>query len=71
MNVEKFTLEVRVALTAKNNANDVYIMLDKIVPANMIIDCSLMYNQNNKWMTYTHGQLNSYTHEELRNGGMK
>ena len=65
--VNHYTLKVRIALTARNNYNDVAVMLEKIVPANMIIDLSLMYNQHYVWGAYTHEQLKAYTHYQLRN----
>ena len=65
--VDNYTLTVRIALTARNNYNDVAVMLEKIVPANMIIDLSLMYNQHYVWGAYTHEQLKTYTHNQLRN----
>lgn len=61
------TLSVRVALTAKSNFNDVEELLERVVPANMVIDLSLKYNQNNAVATYTHEQLQNFTHEQLRN----
>lgn len=67
VDVKNFIVKVRIALTARNNYKDVEIMLEKIVPANMIIDCSLMYNQNEMFNSYTHEQLSAYTHEQLRN----
>lgn len=67
LDANKFTLKVRVALAARNNYNDVCTMLEKIVPANMIIDVSLMYNQHQTWDAYTHEQLKAYTHNQLRN----
>ena len=70
LDADKFTLKVRVDLTAKNNYNDVLVMLEKVIPANMIIDVSLMYIQNQALSTYTHGQMSAYTHEQLRNGVM-
>ena len=67
LDAKNFVLKVRVALTARNNYKDVEIMLEKIVPANMIIDCSLMYNQHEMFYSYTHEQLTAYTHDRLRN----
>ena len=67
LDAQNFTLKVRVALTARNNYKDVEDMLEKIVPANMIIDCSLMYNQNEMFNPYTHEQLKALTHYQLRN----
>ena len=71
VDANKYTLKVRIAMSVKNQYNDVAVMLEKIVPANMIIDLSLMYNQHQLWNPYTHEQLSeSYTHYQLRNEEM-
>ena len=67
VDANNYTLVVRVALTAKNAFNDVCDVLEKIVPANMVIDASLMYNQHEIFNSYTHEQLGAYTHDQLRN----
>ena len=67
VDANNYTLVVRVALTARNTFNDVCDMLEKIVPANMVIDASLMYNWHGKFASYTHEQLKNYKHDELRN----
>lgn len=66
LETNKFILKVRIALAAKNNYKDVSAMLEQIVPANMIIDMNLMYNQHQTISKSTHGQLSAYTHERLR-----
>lgn len=65
--VKNFILKVRIALTARNNYDAVCEMLKKVVPANMVIDVSLMYNQHKKFVSYTHEQLKAFTHYQLRN----
>jgi hypothetical protein len=60
-------LYVRVALAAKSNFNDVGVLLERIVPANMLIDLSLKYNQHERMTSYTHEALQSMTHEDIRN----
>ncbi len=62
-----YKLKVRIALTAKSNFQDVGNLLNRIVPANLIIDLSLLYNQHITLAKYTHSQLAAYTHEQLRN----
>ena len=63
-----YTLKVQVALTAKNNFDDVNVMLQRIVPANMVVVLTLKYNQNKMFVGYTHEQLKAFTHYDLRNG---
>lgn len=67
INSGAYTLTIRVALTAKNNFNDVATMLWRVVPANMIIDLSLRYNQHSTLTPFNYAQLAAYTHNQLRN----
>lgn len=64
---KEFTLSVKVALTAKSNFGDVDSLLHRIVPANMIIDLSLKYNQYSTLANFTYAQLANYTYDQLRN----
>lgn len=61
-------VHVGVALTAKSNYNDVNALLKRVVPANMVVDLSLKYNQHSMYETYTHGALQTFTHAQIRNG---
>lgn len=63
-----FKLKVGVALTSRSSFNDVELMLEKVVPANMVLEVTLIYEQHENWTAYTHKQLSAYTHEQLRNG---
>lgn len=62
-----YTMTVRVALTAKQNYDDVEALLGRVAPANLIVDLSLLYNQHQTLGGYTHSELAAYTHEQLRN----
>ena len=64
---DTYTLIVKIALVAKENFDDVDILLNKVVPANMVIDLSLKYNQYGLLRAFTHGALRSYAHSQLRN----
>lgn len=61
-----YTIEVKVNLIAKNNFDDVAALLHRVIPANMIIDLKLIYNQQSTLSQFTHGQLQAYTHNQLR-----
>ncbi len=63
---DKYTLVVRVELTAKEKFNEVNSLLRRIVPANLLIDLSLLYNTHAILSRFTNGQLAAYTHEQLR-----
>lgn len=62
----EYTLKVRVALSAESNYNDVSDLLNRVVPCNIAIDLSLLYNQYSSLTKYTHKQLSAYTHGQLR-----
>lgn len=62
-----FLVDVKVALTAKNSADDVRSMLRTSVPANMGVALSLLYNQHLTLAGFTHSQLGAFTHHHLRN----
>ena len=67
LNSKTYTLTVRVALTAESSFNDVKLLLKRIVPANLVVDLSLKYNQHSMFKSYTHEGLQNFTHERLRN----
>ncbi|WP_330634678.1 putative phage tail protein [Anaerovorax sp. IOR16] len=62
-----YTLVVKVELTAKSNFDDVNDLLHRILPANLVIDLSLLYNQHITLGKFIHINLAKYTHEQLRN----
>lgn len=62
----EYTLVVKIALTSKNKYSDVESTLRKYVPANIVIDVSLMYNTHEVIATFTHEQLAKYSQHELR-----
>lgn len=62
-----YKLIVKVALTSKSNFTDVGELLKRVVPANLVIDLDLMYNQHQTLAPYTHAQLGAYTQWQLRN----
>lgn len=63
---EQYLLKVRVELTAKSKLEDVRALLNRIVPANMVIDLDLLYNQHSDFDGFTHEELSEYTHQKLR-----
>lgn len=62
----KYTLSVKVALTAKRNQQAVEELLADIAPANMVCTTSLLYNQHADLTRFTHAQLALLTHFEIR-----
>lgn len=67
LKADEYTLIVKVSLTATNNYNDVKNLLERIVPANMIVQLSIIYNSHSTFNNSTHEGLSSYTHYQLRN----
>ena len=67
----EYTLIVKVALKAKSNFEDIKKLLQRIVPANMIVDLSLLYNTHWLLEGYTYGSLSGYTHEQLKSEVLK
>lgn len=64
---ENYTLIVKVNLIAKGKFNEVDALLNRTVPANIVIDLRLLYNQHSTLKQFTHGQLKAFTHKQLRN----
>lgn len=62
----RYTLTVKVALTAKRNQQAVEELLANIVPANMVCTTSLLYNQHADLTRFIHAQLALLTHFEIR-----
>jgi hypothetical protein len=62
-----YTIKVKINLIAKSKFDDVDALLQRIVPANMIINLIIMYNQHLTLKQFTHGYLQRYTHNQLRN----
>ena len=62
-----YTLKVRIELVVKGQYEAVEQLLKRIVPANLVIDLDLRYNQHEKLKNYTHGQLSAFTHSHIRN----
>lgn len=65
------TLTVRVGLARKNQYDVVVNMLEEIVPCQLALDISLLYNQHQTLAKFTHAQLAKYSHDQLRNEVLK
>ena len=61
-----YHIEIRLALTNKNNYDDVVDLLSKMIPANLTQWVQIMYNNQSVIGRFTHSELTSYTHEQLR-----
>lgn len=65
-NFNEYEMRIRINLTSKNQYNNIQQLLNTIVPANLIIDLDLIYNQHETLALYQHRQLGNFTHRELR-----
>lgn len=63
---ELYTLKVKIALVAKSNFDDVAVLLNKVVPANMIIELELKYNTWGIIKNFTWGDLKIKTWKEIK-----
>lgn len=63
---ENYTLIVRIDLTVKNQFDEVNNILRRYVPANIVIDLSLLYNTYEVIEEYTYEELERYTYLDLR-----
>lgn len=61
------SIVVKLELTVKEQQKIVESTLEKIIPANMILDVSIRYITYGELANYTHEQLSTYTYDELRN----
>lgn len=60
-------LIVRIEIKSKRNFTEVEKLLEGIVPCDMEIDLSLLYNQHKTLRKFTHRQLSEWTHKHIRN----
>ena len=62
----KFTVSVKVALTAKKQEDSVKELLERILPYNTIFTVELLYNTWEKARPYTWGALSDITWNEMK-----
>lgn len=62
----EYKLVVRLALGVRRQYDEVSSLLKKVVPANLLIDLDLLWNQYLLLEPFIHEDLEPYTHEELR-----
>ncbi len=59
-------LTVKITLIAKSMFNTVKDYLEAVIPLNLIVELSLLYNQNKMFTQYAHEELKKWTHNQLR-----
>lgn len=68
---EEYRIEIRVALKVKDREDSVLRLLRRELPANMIIDVDLDYNNYETLGTFIYDQLAQWSHDHIRNEVLK
>jgi len=63
---ENYTIKIRITLTSKKMIDEATSTLKAMIPANMILDIDLRYNQHYILEKFKHIDMEVYTHEQLR-----
>lgn len=66
MDEDEYILTVRVKMHMNGKYNAVKTLLDRVVPANVLIDASLLYNTWGQLSGKTWGELSAYTWQEVK-----
>ena len=66
LDIEKYTMTVKVALISKNMMESVKALLEQVVPCNILLEVGLLYNTYQFLEAYTYEQLGTYTYGDLR-----
>lgn len=66
IDAENYEISILIELISKRQQRAVKELFSREVPANMIINVGLRFNQNYKLSKYTHLQLSEKTHGEIR-----
>lgn len=61
-----FSLKAKLELTNKKNVDVVGDMLERMVPANMVLKVELLYNQHQLFLSLAHKEMQVYHHLALR-----
>lgn len=66
LDADAYTLNVEIALAAKSMQNDAILLLQRVCPANLVVNVALKYNQYSTIMGFRHNQLSGFTHNEIK-----
>lgn len=66
INAAERHIKVKLGLSDQNNYTEVEKILNKMIPANMTKFIQIMYNSGAVLSQFTHSQLSTYTHDQLR-----
>lgn len=68
---EECRIEIRVGLKVKDKEESVLKLLRRELPANMMIDVDLDYNDHKSLEAFTYDQLAQWSHDHIRNEVLK
>ena len=68
LDYDKFSLQIKVALTSKKLKDEVQSLAERLTPQNLILDIDLMYNTHRiiRDTGMTHRQLATFKHKQIR-----
>ena len=66
MHYDQYTMVIKVPLEAKRQYDILHSIIKKMIPANLLLEYGLKYNSHKILSAFTHLELKSYTHQELR-----
>ena len=66
LKLEGLHLTIRIGLSSQNMYDDIYKLLKRILPANIVLTYTLLYNRHSLYTKHTYQQLSQYTHRQLR-----
>ena len=60
------TVEIKIAVSSRYKAEAITELLDNIIPANMILNITIVYTTHDHMTIHTHDELSVYTHDEIK-----
>lgn len=66
IDVTGLTVTVKLGLTNKKNYAEMCKLIEELVPLQVVLNPSIIYNKYSQYTSKTHSQLHAYTHLQLR-----
>ena len=63
---KEYRLKILLELGIKKMFDDVEQAVKRMIPANILLEVAIRYNQHSAVGQYTHGQLEKWTHQTIR-----
>lgn len=68
---DQYRLDVSIKVSIQDKINDVFALAQKISPANLLVNLIVLYATHASLTPFTHAELGTKTHEEIRQGGIE